>query len=448
MGTRCWTAIIAALSFLFVLAIPDTDALSGALVPIGCIDDNDAPQGEDACLETADGLHAVAALAISPDGRHIYTAAFEDDAIARFLRDPMTGDLTWEACGRDDVTSTEACGSLAGLSGISSIAISPDGKNVYTTSPVDDALLVFTRPTEEGPTFGNLSLLECFDDDDSGTVPSCASTPGLDGAGHVTVSRDGKNVYVTSTGDDAVVTFNRSATDGKLTFASCISDTGSITNDCATQTPGLFSAGQAAASPDGKSVYVAGFGSDTIVRFKRSKATGALSPRGCIQDTQAGIFVCSKRVKGIGFPTEIAISPNGKSLYVTSEDDDALAIFKRSKRSGALKYAGCIAKNTAGDCRRAATGLQGASGLAISPDSKSVYVAGFSDDALVRFNRKKKKGTLSPRGCISDDDTGIAGCAAATAGLDGVTDVIVSPNGQHVYAVSSVDDAVVMIDRL
>jgi len=40
---------------------------------------------------SADDLDVAHGMAVSPDGRHIYVAGFDDDAVAVFSRDPGTG---------------------------------------------------------------------------------------------------------------------------------------------------------------------------------------------------------------------------------------------------------------------------------------------------------------------------------------------------------------------
>ncbi len=97
----------------------------------------------------------------------------------------------------------------------------------------------------------------------------------------------------------------------------------------------------------------------------------------------------------------LAVTPDGKSVYVPSEDN-AVVQFKR-KRSGSLKFDGCLAADTAvgpagsGACDlipgstagATGTGLQNPVGLAISPDSKSLYAVAESSDSVVRFKRKR-----------------------------------------------------------
>ena len=43
-----------------------------------------------------DGLDGASQVAVSPDGAHVYVAAFNDDAVTVFRRDASTGRLSFE----------------------------------------------------------------------------------------------------------------------------------------------------------------------------------------------------------------------------------------------------------------------------------------------------------------------------------------------------------------
>ena len=112
----------------------------------------------------------------------------------------------------------------------------------------------------------------------------------------------------------------------------------------------------------------------------------------------------------------------------------------------ALTPKGCIADvGDAAGCGATAQGLNDAAGVAVSPDGGSVYAVSASDDAIVRFDRAPG-GALTPAGCIADTGDA-AGCATTAQGLDGAFGVAVSPDGASVYAVSFLDDAIVRFAR-
>jgi 6-phosphogluconolactonase (cycloisomerase 2 family) len=89
----------------------------------------------------------------------------------------------------------------------------------------------------------------------------------------VTVSRDGKNVYVVSLQSSAVAAFARDKATGALTqfpgLAACVSGIGTggvCTGGVALQT--LLSA---AVSRNGKYVYVASYGLNAVAVFRRDR---------------------------------------------------------------------------------------------------------------------------------------------------------------------------------
>ena len=78
------------------------------VTPKGCIDDNDPPDGPDACAESTNALDEANSVAVSPDGKSVYAASNGDDAIARFARSAATGALTPAGCVHDNDTARTA----------------------------------------------------------------------------------------------------------------------------------------------------------------------------------------------------------------------------------------------------------------------------------------------------------------------------------------------------
>jgi DNA-binding beta-propeller fold protein YncE len=87
-------------------------------------------------------------------------------------------------------------------------------------------------------------------------------------------------------------------------------------------------------------------------------------------------------VDGLDGANSIAVSPEGRQVYVASQFDDALAVFSRDPISGALTLAG-VHKNG----ENGVTGLNTANGIAVSPTGSHIYVSGFDDNAVAVFSR-------------------------------------------------------------
>jgi 6-phosphogluconolactonase (cycloisomerase 2 family) len=95
--------------------------------------------------EEADGLYGVIGVTVSPDGRNVYTAAgYDDNSIAVFARDTVTGALTFIEVFRDGENGVD------GLYRASAVGVSPDGHYLYATGYGDDAVAVFGRDADTG----------------------------------------------------------------------------------------------------------------------------------------------------------------------------------------------------------------------------------------------------------------------------------------------------------
>jgi sugar lactone lactonase YvrE len=178
-----------------------------------------------------------------------------------------------------------------------------------------------------------------------------------------------------------------------------------------------------AVSPDGESVYVAAVFDDALVRFDRDPATGALTPQGCIEDNDPpdGSDACAQGTDGLAGAQSIAVSSDGRSVYVASDDNDAVVRLDRDLTTGALTPQGCVDDNDPGDgldaCAQSTDGLAFAKSVAVSADERSVYVAAGTDDAVVLLAREpdppqtkikgpRRTAKVKPKFRLSSDEPG------------------------------------------
>ena len=108
---------------------------------------------------------------------------------------------------------------------------------------------------------------------------------------------------------------------------------------------------------------------------------------GCVSETGAG--PCADG-HGLGGPRSVAVSADGKSVYVASDLSNDVARFNRNTTTGAITQpagsAGCVSETGAEACADG-HGLSGPRSVAVSAAGKSVYVASEKSGAVVRFNR-------------------------------------------------------------
>jgi 6-phosphogluconolactonase (cycloisomerase 2 family) len=371
------------------LAVFSRNAASGALTFLDAVWDTDAGVG---------GLDGAYSAAVSPDGKHVYVAANDEGALSVFSRDATSGALTFVEVERDGVSGVD------GLSGARAVALSPDGAHVYVAAYYDDALAVFSR----NATSGALTFVGALKDSDPGLE-------GLDRAASVSVSPDGAHVYAAAYGDDGVAAFSRNAASGALTFVGAVLD----------GEPGVYALGGAksvALSPDGVHVYAAAWNAGAVAVFSRNAASGALTFRDARQD--AG---------GLRGPVGLAVSPDGAHVYATGNDSDSLVVFRRAAADGKLAYVEVLRDTTC-------YGLTGARAAVVSPDGAHVYVAGHDDNAVAMFRRDAASGALSYLGQKLDGASGVVG-------LGGVQALTLSPDGVHLYAAAEGDDALAIFER-
>ena len=243
---------------------------------------------------------------------------------------------------------------------------------------------------------------------------------GLDGAQEAAVSPDGSHVYVAGGIDDAVVVFIRNATTGALTFVEALKDgVGGV--------DGLNAPVSVTVSPDGSHVYAAAL-VDAVVVFSRNATTGALTFVEALKDGIGG-------VDGLNGANSVTLSPDGSHVYVAAWVEHAVAVFSRNATTGALTFVEALKDGIGG-----VDGLDGALSVAVSPDGNHVYVAALNDDAVTAFGRNATTGALTFVETLKDGVGGVDG-------LDAAFSVKVAPGGSHVYVAGTADDAVAVFSR-
>ena len=438
-------------------------ALSQDPGPQGCFS-----QGGVVSCDSGRALAGPTSMAISKDGKHVYVASQFGGAVAVLVRDKKTGTLSQlpgpEGCISQGGSSGQ-CANGTVLDYSLSMALSPNGKHVYVASYYSSAVAVLTRDRKTGALTQLSGSAGCISEDGSGG--QCGNGRALSKPRSVAVSPNGKHVYVASGEGSAVAVLQRNTTTGALTQLpgpeGCISagGFGGCTSGRALELPWSV-----AVSKDAKHVYVTSQYSNAVAVLQRDPKTGALTqhpgPEGCIGSSSSPQCTSGR---ALFEPRSVTISPDGTHVYVASGNNDAVAVLQRDPITGALTQRsgqeGCVSADGIGPCTTV-RGLDFPSSVAVSKDGKHVYVASYYGDALAVLQRDPTSGGLTQRdggeGCISEYDAGpecpedeecpdIGWECTVGRALRDLASVVVSKDGKQVYALSAGNSAVAVLQR-
>ena len=382
-------------------------------------------------------------IVISPDGRHAYVASYGSHGIAVFRRARRTGHLEQLPGRRGCVRhgGGRFCRAGRAMGGPVSIAISPDGENVYVASAGSDALSILSRNRRTGVLTQLPGESGCVSQRPGG---GCVVGRALNEPTSVAVSPDGTHVYVTGRRFPSGVAVFERAADGSVTqpagAAGCVTHRGAP--ECGIARA-LASPEEVAVSPDSRFVLIAAMRSSAVSVLSQgpeglSQAEGAA---GCIANG-GGTEGCAAG-RGLAGPVDLAVTRDGRNLYTASSIGDAIAILRRDRATGVLSQeagrVGCISQaGTGGRCIRGRA-LDEVWSVAVSPDGRNVYGVSARVNMLGAMARDRSTGRLSQLpgkyGCFIRGRGGLLGCPEGR-GLTVAVAVIVSPDGRNVYVTS------------
>jgi len=194
------------------------------------------------CVKGWHGLPScVRALAVSPDGRNLYVTCGRGLAI--YARDAATGRITQLAGAHGCVSLHDVC-AIPPVAPFTpaSVVVSNDGRSVYVLSSGADAVYAFTRDMATGALTPAACYVDAFL---SAGNKRCRPLFGLKTAYVLDLSRDSRNAYVVG----------RSSSSGQALVVLARAADGALVRVATVRLGNVFPSG-VTVSPDGKSVYV------------------------------------------------------------------------------------------------------------------------------------------------------------------------------------------------
>jgi 6-phosphogluconolactonase (cycloisomerase 2 family) len=289
------------------------------------------------------------------------------------------------------------------LQGAVDVSLSPDGKFLYASGWKSNALCAFAR----NPDTGALTHLSSLVDGER-----------LSGAVSLRLSPDGKLAATASFRSKSVALLSRDAENGDLKIAAVrVSDpAGGL--DLRFPVDAVF-------SPDSKFLYAIDDGLGAVIAFDLDRQQLKLV------EVEAGKDKCLAGARGM------AVSPDGKSIYVTSHRAGTLTVLDRDPDSGRLEL-----RQVLTDEQDEIRGLAGAFSVIPSGDGKFVYVTSgrFAGDKAVSAFRVGEDRKLS----LLQEMINTKGDLGEFSGGNQMT---ISPDGRHLYVSSTVSCSLICFDR-
>lgn len=427
--------------------------LPGAL---GCL-----PGPMSTCLPAASRpfLPRDAWVAGDPSGRHLYVL-LDTGVTARvqaFERDRRSGRLTpvigpGGCVGR----GVPGCTAINGLRNGLDLAVAGDGRHVYVLSrsgpgTIDTAwpatIAVLRRDPRTGALRQSRGSAGCVS---SEALRPCAFDSELSGAESLVPAPEGRDLFVVRPQPSISVVIRRQrpgagglgVPPGRL---GCVQP-----GEPACMAGGLPEdwTERVLVRRDGRRVFLDG---TAIIGLRRDPRSGRVAPLpGSCLGSKARRN-CPKgrgfaaEFSGLGKPASDALSPDGRTIYVAGLDRvDVVRVSRRGRLTQPAGPKACIGYGST-DCTRS-RGF-GAASTVVAPDGRGLYLV-HPNLGLTAFSRDRRRGTLLPRsvglGCSAKGQEDSCGRAP---GLISPDDALVAPGGRFVYVVSGDAAAVAILER-
>ncbi len=342
------------------------------------------------------------------------------------------------------------CREAAGVFRPKAIAVSPDGTNVYVVGGVSGNNIAESFGTiailQRNPTTGEIADTGCLSADGTdgrGTTSGrCTQTDSLLGADGVTVSADGKTVFVSSHASASVVAFARNPTTGALTRLGCLQGSPRPDTPC---TPANMFPGSddLLTSADDSALYVASPVEGTISAFTApappapatistpappapATTSTPVPPAPATTSTPAPAAPATTSTPATSTPSAGATTGASGSTTGPAGLDSLF-----TPTPGGFTANPCIAVNGyEGECA-VGVAMKGVNDLTLSPEGNQLYAVAPSSHAIDTFTAAGKEG-LAQTGCLI---TGVAagGLCSTSSLLQSPSALAISRDGKNAY---------------
>jgi DNA-binding beta-propeller fold protein YncE/outer membrane protein assembly factor BamB len=330
------------------------------------------------------GEPLVHAPRVSPDGRHFYFISADS---VRVFKRRDDGSLVPVKGTRGCVGAPAGCGRASALERPNSLAFSPDGKYLYVTASSSRSLLVFRRDARTGQLRQLRRKRGCLSAAEQKT--SCSRWPQrfYSEPGDISVSADGRNVYVGSSYEARISVLRRNPRTGLVTprpgrsgcFAPGRTGLGCtpLHETVTTYDPGSISV---SVSPDGRHLY--GRMVDQTFVFSRNRADGRLTQTRALSIGVGGDAPVFSPDGNTAYSIDFSVLSRFGTVDVTDADPIDGGLTRRFGEDGCLAPAdpppdlSWPFQDPRLECERAPSiPGGGAVRIAVSPDGRDAYVA-------------------------------------------------------------------------
>jgi 6-phosphogluconolactonase (cycloisomerase 2 family) len=231
--------------------------------------------------------------------------------------------------------------------------------------------------------------------DQTTPIPAARETPVL--------THGGRYLLISNTSGSPIVIFSRDVLTGDLVFVDSIPG------------PSISGLDDLVKSPEENHLYGVDRVNDQLVVFDYGDPPSTSTLVEAYVDGVGG-------VDGLSEAEDLAISPDGTSVYAAGQEDDGIAVFSRDPVSGLLSFQGAMISGVGGIPSQS---LNSPKEISISSDGLSVYVA--AEQGIDIFDRDSSTGLLT----FKETDS-FCGIKARSIDLD--------PTGEYLYVVTSLDN--------